>query len=402
METTVITVGKEILTGKTVNTNLTTIARKLKEIGIDVNRSFVIDDRKEAYLEILPIVHEDLVIFTGGLGPTLDDITRETVFEYYKVPTEIRSDVLNTIKGYFDRTHIAMMKSNHKQALFPIDSYVLVNNNGTAPGVIFEANHQIIVLLPGPPHELKPMLEDVLSYLKKKNNLKLFSDGFFLVGIGESTMEDNLQDFYIRHPEVTIAPYASPGEIKYVFTSKNEEKMVHAMSAFKEKYQEYIFGGLEDTLEGVVVDLLKKQNKVISVAESCTGGLLASRITKISGASEIFHESFITYSNESKIHRLGVKEETLTTYGAVSKETALEMAIGLKEQTNADITVSITGIAGPTGETVEKPIGLVHFGLVHNNKTISEHRIFNGNREMIQLRATQFALDMVRKELLGV
>lgn len=400
MKTAVITVGKEILTGKTINTNLTTIARKLKEVGIDVNRSFVIDDNKDEYIKILKIIDEKLLIFTGGLGPTVDDITRESVYEFYNVPAKINQNALDTIQNYFDRMNIEKKKSNDKQALLPIDSVVLKNNHGTAPGVIFEVNNQIIVLLPGPPHELKPMLEEVISYLKDKINTPFYSDGFNLVGIGESTMEESLQDFYKKYNEVNIAPYASPGEVKYVFTSKSKQKMYQAMDAFKQRYNSYIYGNLNDSLEGVVIDLLIKQHKIISVVESCTGGLLASRITKVSGASNCFFESFVTYSNEAKIKYLRVKEDTLEQYGSVSKEIAIEMAEGLKWITNADITLSITGIAGPTGGTNEKPVGLVYFGLAHKDRVVSERRIFNGSREVIQYRATQFALNMIRKELL--
>ncbi len=400
MKTAVVTVGKEILTGKTININLTTIARKLKEIGTDVSRSFVIDDNKEEYMKILKIIDEKVVIFTGGLGPTIDDITRETVYEYFNVPTEIKEDALDTIQKYFDRMHIEKKNSNDKQALLPIDSFILNNNHGTAPGVIFEANNQIIILLPGPPNELKPMLEDVLSYLKKKTNTVLYSDGFNLVGIGESTMEDTLQDFYKAYKEVNIAPYASPGEVKYVFTSKDKQKMHQAMDAFKQKYNKYIYGNLNDTLEGIVVNLLRQEHQILSIAESCTGGLVASRITKVDGASNCFYESFVTYSNEAKMKYLNVSEETLKQFGAVSEETALEMASNLKQNTKADITISITGIAGPTGGTLDKPVGLVYFGLAYKDKVISKKRIFNGSREIIQFRASQFALDMIRKELL--
>ncbi len=400
MKTAVITVGKEILTGKTINTNLTTIARELRKIGIDVNRSFVIDDQKEEYVKILNIIDEEVLIFTGGLGPTIDDITRESVYEYYQVPFKINHDALNSIQKYFDRMNIVKKQSNDKQALLPIDSIALKNNNGTAPGVIFEKNNQIIILLPGPPNELKPMLKDVISFLKTKTPTVFYSGGFNLVGIGESTMEDMLQDFYKEYHDVNIAPYASVGEVKYVFTSENELKMHQAMDAFKKMYDQYIYGDINDTLESTVVSMLRKQHKILSIVESCTGGLLASRITKVNGASHCFYESLVTYSNEAKIKYLNINKETLEQYGAVSKEVAMEMASHLIQKTKADIAISITGIAGPTGGSLEKPVGLVYFGLAHNGKVISEKRVFNGNREKIQFRTTQFALDMIRKELL--
>jgi len=176
--------------------------------------------------------------------------------------------------------------------------------------------------------------------------------------------------------------------------------MHQAMDAFKQKYNKYIYGNLNDTLEGIVVNLLRQEHQIISIAESCTGGLVASRITKVDGASNCFYESFVTYSNEAKMKYLNVSEETLKQFGAVSEETALEMASNLKQNTKADITISITGIAGPTGGTLDKPVGLVYFGLAYKDKVISKKRIFNGSREIIQFRASQFALDMIRKELL--
>jgi nicotinamide-nucleotide amidase len=399
MRTAIITVGKEVLTGKTINTNLATISRKLNEIGIDVNRSIVIDDIKEEYYNILDFCNSDLLIFTGGLGPTIDDITRETVIDYFKVETYLDKDVLKDMKDYFDRIHMKMEDTNNKQAYFPKDSIILKNDLGTAPGVIFKANNKTIVLFPGPPHEMKPMLGKLVEYLRKELKIKLYSKGFRMVGTGESTMEKALTGFYEKHPLVNVAPYAGVGELKYVFTSSNENSLLETMNHFKDLFSEYIYGDLEDTLEGVIVERLIEKNMIISMSESCTGGMLASKIVNVSGSSKVFKESFVTYSNESKIKHLGVKQETLTTYGAVSKEVAFEMAKGTAFNTLADIVISITGIAGPTGGTPEKPIGLTYFGLSHNGITKTYKRIFNGNREMIRTRATIFALNLVRKEL---
>lgn len=351
MKTAIITVGKEVLTGKTINTNLATISRRLNEIGIDVNRSIVIDDIKEEYYKILDFCESELIIFTGGLGPTIDDITRETVIGYFKVDTYLDENILKDIKDYFARIKVKMEDTNDKQAYFPKDSIILYNELGTAPGVIFKANNKTIVLFPGPPHEMLPMLDKLLEYLKKEMNIKLYSKGFRLVGTGESTMEKALTGFYEKHPLVNIAPYASVGEIKYVFTSSDKAQLDETMNEFYHKFQEFIYGDLNDTLEGVIVDKLIKKNIIISVAESCTGGLLASKIVNVSGSSKVFKEGLVTYSNDAKIKYLGVLKETLNKEGAVSKEVAYEMAMGLAKVTSADIAVSITGIAGPTGGT---------------------------------------------------
>lgn len=399
MKTAIITVGKEVLTGKTVNTNLASISRRLNEIGIDVSRSIVIDDIKEEYYSILDFCDSELIIFTGGLGPTIDDITRETVIDYFKVETYLNKDILKDIKDYFDRIKVKMEDTNDKQAYFPKDSIIIYNELGTAPGVIFKADNKTIVLFPGPPHEMLPMLEVLIKYLKNELDIKLYSKGFKLVGTGESTMEKALTGFYEKHPLVNVAPYASIGEIKYVFTSSDEEKLEETMSDFYNKFNEFIYGNLDDTLEGIIVKKLIENKMTISTAESCTGGLLAYKITNVSGSSEVFKEGFITYSYEAKSKYLNVLKETLEKYGAVSKEVAHQMATGLAKKTSADIAISITGIAGPTGDTPDKPIGLTYFALTHNGVTNTHKRVFNGNREMVRTRATIFALNLIRKEL---
>ena len=400
MKTIVINVGKEVLTGKTVNTNLTFIANELRTIGIDVTRSFVIDDIKEEYSKVLDMIDEDLVIFTGGLGPTVDDITRETVLEYYKCDTYIDKDVLDTIKSYFDRLNLEMRTTNDKQALMPRGGILIDNFEGTAPGLFLKEDNKIIILLPGPPSENRPMMPKVLELLKNEINIVLFSEGFKLVGTGESWMEQELNGFYNLHPNVNIAPYAGAGEIKYIFTSSSKADMKNAMSDFSTKFSAFIYGSLDDTLSGVVVKMLKEKGYTITSAESCTGGLFASDITKVSGSSNVFKEGYITYSNESKTRLVHVKESTLLNYGAVSSECAYEMSHNLSKITKSDISVSITGIAGPTGGTDIKPVGLVYFGFTYLGETNVIKKVFNGNRDKVRERAVIFALNEVRKKLL--
>jgi len=400
MKTIVINVGKEVLTGKTVNTNLTFIANELRTIGIDVTRSFVIDDIKEEYSKVLDMIDEDLVIFTGGLGPTVDDITRETVLEYYKCDTYIDKDVLDTIKSYFDRLNLEMRTTNDKQALMPRGGILIDNFEGTAPGLFLKEDNKIIILLPGPPSENRPMMPKVLELLKNEINIVLFSEGFKLVGTGESWMEQELNGFYNLHPNVNIAPYAGAGEIKYIFTSSSKADMKNAMSDFSTKFSAFIYGSLDDTLSGVVVKMLKEKGYTITSAESCTGGLFASDITKVSGSSNVFKEGYITYSNESKTRLLHVKESTLLNYFFFNQESAYEMSHNLSKITKSDISVSITGIAGPTGGTDIKPVGLVYFGFTYLGETNVIKKVFNGNRDKVRERAVIFALNEVRKKLL--
>ncbi len=400
LRTAVVTVGKELLTGRSVNTNLRTIAMKLKSIGIDVNRSYVIDDLKKEFIKVLDYMDEDLIIFTGGLGPTIDDITRETVINYFDLPTFQDQDTLDKIKEMFDKAEVEMKDSNNKQALFPVDSIKLENDLGTAPGVYFKVDNRRIILLPGPPRELLPVLNQAIDIIKNELDINLISRGFKLVGTGESSMENNLRGFYGVHPKVNVAPYANVGEIKYIFTSSDTDALDRAMKDFYNKFKEFIFGGLEDTLEGVVIELLREQNKVIAVAESCTGGMLASRLVNVPGSSNVFKEGFVTYANEAKMKHLNVSEETLKEFGAVSPEVAKEMCDHLFALSDADITVSVTGIAGPTGGTEEKPVGLVYFGINHLGKTTIYRKVFTGNREMVRLRSVIFALNMVRETLM--
>lgn len=400
MKTIIVNVGKEVLTGKTVNTNLTFIAQQLKTIGIDVTRSFVIDDVISEYHKVLNIIDEDIIIFTGGLGPTIDDITRETVLDYYKCETYIDSEMLDTIKHYFDRLHIEMRHTNDKQALTTKEAVFIENKEGTAPGMYLKVKEKIIVLLPGPPSENKPMMKDVLRLLKSENDEILYSNGFKLVGTGESWMEQELIGFYEQHPNVNIAPYAGAGEIKYVFTSNNKTAMSNAMDAFSMKFSKFIYGDLEDTLEGVVVRLLKENNYIITTAESCTGGLLGGNITSVSGSSAVYNEGFITYSNESKVKNLGVPQAILDEHGAVSEACAFAMSDCLYNKTNANIAISVTGIAGPTGGSADKPVGLVYFGLTINGETQVYKRVFNGNRSKVRARAVIFALNLIRKKLI--
>lgn len=400
MKVAVIAVGKEVLTGKTINTNLMHIASNLKTIGVDVTRSFVIDDIKNEYVKILEFVDEDIIIFTGGLGPTVDDITRESVYDYYEVDTFLDKDILSKIKGYFDRMNLTMKDTNNKQAIRPTKSQVIVNDEGTAPGVYFEVKNKTIILLPGPPSELLPMINQVLSLIKKKFDITLYSEGFKLVGTGESYMESKLTDFYQKHPNVNIAPYAGLGEIKYIFTSPSKEDLKKCKTEFYQKFNQFIYGNLEDTLESVVVDLLKQHNLTISFAESCTGGLLSGTLVNVSGSSSVYKEGIVTYSNEAKEKYLSVDKKVLKEFGAVSSECAYQMVEGLHKLTNADICVSVTGIAGPTGGTEEKPVGLVYFGLYYKG-TIKTHRfVFNGNRSKVRNRSVTYALNLIRRELL--
>ena len=400
MKAIIVTVGKELLMGKTINSNLATIAQELFKKGIDISRNYVIDDNLKAYYKVLDQCDEDIVIFTGGLGPTVDDLSKEAVFSYFNKEVYVDQETLDIIQGYFDRMNIEMTDANIKQAHNCVGGTILENKNGTAPGVYFKENNQHVVLLPGPPHEMLPMLKKSLEYILTDLDKEMHSIGYKLVGTGESTMEEGMKAFYTMDERVTVAPYASIGEIKYIFSSFDKEALQAVLDLFVKTYSEYIYGTLEDDLESVVVKMLNDHNLTISFAESCTGGLLASRIVNVSGASNILNESLITYSNETKMKYLNVSKDTLNNFGAVSEACAKEMVVGLCEQTGSKVGVSITGIAGPTGGTKEKPVGLVYFGLKIGDKVTVKSRVFSGSRYVVRYRATQYALNMVRKGLM--
>ncbi len=400
MNTTIISIGNELLSGQTVNTNLAYLAKNLKPLGIEVSKAITIKDSKQAIFDALDAVDTKLVIFTGGLGPTHDDITKETVCEYFGLTLVEHPEILNQIQAYFKRLNRDMKPTNRKQAFFPKTATILNNDFGTAPGMIVTAQDKTIALLPGPPSELKPMSKYMIEHLKAFIEKPLIQRGYRLVGIGESDIENAMQDFYETHNEVDIAPYASLGEVVYLFTSAKEQPLGQALKSFKKKFAPYIVGEHHLSLETIVFQTLLSLNKTISFAESCTGGMLASRMVNVPDASKVFKESYVLYDNESKIKHLGLNAQILEKFGAVSEQCVYELAYQLAQKTNADITLSISGIAGPSGGTKDKPVGTVYFGLYTEGITKTDHKVFSGDRQMIRQKATSHALFLAYKALM--
>ncbi len=400
MKATIIAVGNEILLGKTINTNLAYLGAFLFSLGIDVERSISVKDTESAIHSALEDSVGNLIVLTGGLGPTQDDTTKESVASYLNVDLVKHEATYEKIASYFKRSGRKMDPSNDKQAFFPQDATIIENLRGTAPGAIIPFHDKHYVLLPGPPSELKPMVEPLKAYLKPHLDQTIYQKGYLVVGQGESEFEGTMLSLYKAHPNVNIAPYASTGEIRYIFTSKDEENLKMALNDFKKHFSPYIIGAHDDTLEAHIVKTLKDQNKTISLAESCTGGMLASRLVNVSGVSDVFKESYVLYDNESKMKQLGINQLVLEKYGAVSEQCVYELAYQLSQRTEADVTVSISGIAGPQGGSEEKPVGTVYFGLTHEGKTKTAKRIFAGDRQMIREKATAYALYLVMKGLM--
>lgn len=410
MRAEIISVGTEILLGDIVNTNTQFLAKELASIGIEVYRQEVVGDNQDRLLGILEeaLNRSDMVITTGGLGPTNDDLTKETACKFFNMNLELHQESLKALEEYFFKMERKITESNYKQVYFPKEAIVLPNPNGTAPGAILEKNNKYIVILPGPPREMKPMyLNHVKPYLIKKGDGIIESKVVRVLGIGESMAAEKLKKFIENGVNPTVAPYAKEEDVIFRITAKAEsqKEALKLIEPVKNQIEEIlgqdVYGeGEETTIEMVVGDLLIKNNLKISTAESCTGGMIASRLVSVSGISDVFLEGAVTYANEAKVRTLNVKEETLKKYGAVSEETAREMAEGMAKRTGSDIAVVTTGIAGPGGGTEEKPVGLVYIGLYYKGEVYVYKNVFNGNRQKVRTKATVTALDMVRRKIL--
>lgn len=378
MKAEILCVGTELLLGDIVNTNAAYIAQELAKIGIDLYHQTVVGDNPERLAQCLSIAfgRADLVVMTGGLGPTYDDLTKETVAEYFGVGMVEHEESLAYLRTIIERNGRVMTENNKKQAMMPEGAVVFQNNNGTAPGLAISKNAKTAVLMPGPPREMRPMMrESVIPYLMKFSEKVICSHALHMIGIGESSMEAQLREYIESLEDVTVAPYAKDGECMLRVTAaaktqqEAERKMAPVMAYLQERMKKYIYGVDVPNLEAAVVALLAERKMTIATAESCTGGMIAKRITDISGASSVFGYGVCTYANEAKVKLLGVKEETLAQHGAVSAQTALEMAQGVRTLSGADIGISTTGVAGPEGGTKEKPVGMVYLGIVSKNMT---------------------------------
>lgn len=405
--TEIINVGDELLGGDTLNKNVQIISKILLPLGIKTNISTMVGDNKEHIVSIFKIAlkRSDLIVFTGGLGPTHDDFTKEVISDVLGKELILNEGLLKTIKKFFKSRNIEMTKNNIKQAYVPKESIVLENKNGTAPGFFINHLNKNIVLLPGPPREVEPMFKKQVVPLLKSNNNNIITKTINTVGIGESKLETIINEIITYYSFIDIVTYARIGQVDISLTVNLKDKK-RANELLKEvcekiniKLKEYIYSYDNKKIEQVVFELLKENNFKIGFCESCTGGLVTSKITQLDGASKVLDRSIVTYSNDSKMEEVFVKKETLEKFGAVSKETAIEMAIGLFNRENIDLAVSITGLAGPKGEE-NKPVGLVYICLVTHDTEITIENIFKGDRTYIQERASIEVFNLIRKHLL--
>lgn len=406
-----VSVGTELLLGNIVNTNTQFLAEKCALLGLSMYHQVVVGDNHDRLAEVIrtALKRSDIVILTGGLGPTEDDLTKEVCAEVMGFPLKEDPHTKERIEGYFRNSiYKEITDNNWKQAQVPSGAIVLDNDNGTAPGLILEKDGKAAILLPGPPAELVPLfMNQVYPYLQKLQPEVIRSQMVKICGMGESQVEDKLLDLIDGQKNPTIATYAKTGEVHIRVTAKAEDeeaakKLVKpVVKEIRNRLGDCVYSTKEgETLEMAVVKLLEKYELTVTTAESCTGGLLAGRLVNVSGASEVFREGFITYSNKAKRKYLEVSKGTLKKYGAVSEETAREMATGAVFATDSDASVAVTGIAGPDGGTEDKPVGLVYIATYMKDSVHVERYQFKGNREKIREQAVVKALDLLRRSIL--
>lgn len=371
----ILCVGTELLLGDIVNTNAAYLSRRLAELGISVYHQSVVGDNPERLKKALSEAAQraDLIITSGGLGPTYDDLTKETIAEFFGRRLIRNEEILASITSHFTEMGRKMTENNKKQADIPEGAIVIKNDYGTAPGVIIEDDEKgtTAIMLPGPPRELEPMfLYEAMPYLMKRSGNVLVSRNINIFGMGESSVENILRSLMESSENPTVAPYCKEGEVRLRVTAKaeNSEKAYKMCSETVGKILETevasaVYGIDTDSIEEELVRRLKESGKTIATAESCTGGLIAKRITDISGSSAVFLGGCVTYANSAKEGLIGVSRESLRRYGAVSEQVALEMARGVRHAVGADIAISTTGIAGPDGGTPDKPVGTVWVGI---------------------------------------
>ncbi|MBE6784326.1 MAG: competence/damage-inducible protein A [Ruminococcaceae bacterium] len=405
----IVCVGTEILLGDIVNTNAVYLSRKLAEMGISVLRQDVVGDNNERLTEMLrqALERSDIVITTGGLGPTADDITRDKCCEVMDSELVLNEKIRNQIESYFVSKGLKMSESNIRQAYVPKDGIVFENNNGTAPGFAIEKNSKCIIALPGPPREMKPMFEEqARKVLEKYSDAVLVSHNIKMMGIGESAMAEKASDL-LENENPTAAPYAKDGEcfLRITASGKNkadaEKKAEPVVKEVTERFKEYVYAVDEDNIETVLVKLLKKHNLKIALAESCTGGYAAKRITDISGSSAVFDCGIVSYSNEIKNKILGVNKDDLEKYGAVSEPVAKQMAEGVKKLSGADYAIGITGIAGPLSDGTNKPVGLSYIA-VSDGDTTECIEVMTGRKDRDYNRYVNAsrAFDLARRKII--
>jgi nicotinamide-nucleotide amidase len=407
----IVSVGTELLLGQIADTNAQEIGKLLAELGFRHVHRQTVGDKLEHIVEALQLAlnRADVVLTIGGLGPTEDDLTREAIAGAAGERLEVDPSIVAHLRKVLAERNIPWVDSQSRQALRPKSATPIPNPNGTAPGLICPKGKKSIVALPGPRAEFLPMLRGPVRdhLLALSGGETIVSRTLRIVGVGESIVEERVREL-IGGTNPTVAPYAHPGEVHLRISARARSKasalklIAPVESRIRELMADAIYGIDDESLESVLLDLLRVRKQTLAVAESCTGGLLGGRITNVPGSSDVFLGGVISYANSVKVAQLGVPAETLRLHGAVSRECALEMARGTRELVNADWALSVTGVAGPGGGSDEKPVGLVYLGCSGPGFEEIEERRFGGSRESIRIRSVVAALALLRKGLLSV
>lgn len=414
MQAYIITIGDEILLGHTLNTNAAYIGECLSELNITVQKISVVGDAETAIINELKLAKEncDLVFVTGGLGPTHDDVTRKCIVNFFNTELVENEQVLEDIKSLFEKRNRKLTDINRNQAKVPKVAEVIRNEYGTAPGLWIEQENKVFIVMPGVPYEMKGMMES--SVMKKleefKDDEKVFVERKILLttGIPESMLYERIGnlDELLQGAKLAFLPNQFGVKLRLTVEEADKESANNKLSETEQKIRtkvgRYIYGSDDQLLEEVIGILLSDRELKIAVAESCTGGLIGSMLTDISGSSNYFERGIISYSNASKVEILKVNEDTIAEHGAVSREVAMQMAEGVKSTSGADIGLATTGIMGPTGATAEKPVGLVYIGYCDEKVCTARKFTFGNDRILNKERTAQAALDFVRKQLLGI
>ena len=409
----IITVGDELLIGQVVNTNASFIAEKLTAAGVEVCRILTVPDNEseivKAFEEALP--NYDLSIVTGGLGPTHDDVTKKAVCRFFGVDLVPSPEVRRTIEVFLLQRRLPWSQAAEEQTLVPSGAVIIPNRRGTAPGELLERDRRHLVVLPGVPHEMEGMMEEfVLPFVKKNSSGQVILNRTLkTTGISESALAERIgpiDQLLARGERLAFLPSASGVRMRITVTKSDrtaaEERIGGIESVIRARVGKYIYGAGEEELEQVVGAILRERGVRIAVAESCTGGLIADKITNVPGSSDYFERGVVAYSNASKIDILHVPSRLINQHGAVSQEVAEAMATGIRSVSGADIGLSTTGIAGPAGGSEEKPVGLVWIGYSDVTRSVAARFHFGRERLIIKQRAAQAALEMVRRSLLKI
>jgi nicotinamide-nucleotide amidase len=407
-----ISIGDELLIGQTVNTNASFMGAALSLIGYKVNNIVTISDTREAILDALELAlsRSEIVLITGGLGPTKDDITKKVMCEYFDSELVINEKVLAHVTAFFEKRNRPMLEVNKQQAAVPDKAIVLFNQEGTAPGMLFNKGDKMVVSMPGVPYEMKHIFSEhvIPEIIRRFGTKSIYQRTILTQGIGESFLADQMSDWEerIEQDGLSIAYLPSPGMVKIRLTSfKGEADKTLIEKYFDELRNElpkHVYGEENQSLAEVVGDLLRKKGQTIGTVESCTSGLLASAITSVSGSSDYFSGSFVTYSNSLKIKLVDVSRESLEDYGAVSSQVVEQMAVNGRINLETDWCIATSGVAGPTGGTKEKPVGTIWIAIASEKGVSSRQFLFGDNRERNLQMTVLTCLNLLRCNLLGI